>query len=47
MLLLCVDSVNFTRLISGEGHRAAELIAMAHSGVTVNTDLIGAVRPEA
>lgn len=44
---VCVDSVYVTRLVSREGHRAAELIPMAHSGVTVNTDLIGAVRPEA
>lgn len=45
--LLRVSSVNITRLVSCEGHRAAELIPMSHSGVTVNTDLIGAVRPEA
>lgn len=36
-----------TRLVSGEGHRAAELVPVSHSGVTVNTDLVGAVRPEA
>lgn len=45
--LLCADSFYFTRLVSHEGHRAAELISIAHSGVTVNTDFIGAVRPEA
>lgn len=43
---LCVYSVYFTRLISGEGDRAAELTPMAHSCVTVNADLIGTVRPE-
>lgn len=45
--LLSVSSVNITRLVSREGHRAAELIPMSYSGVTVNTDLIGSVRPEA
>lgn len=45
--LLCGNSVRFTWLISCEGHRAAELIPVAHSGVTVHTDLIGAVGPKA
>lgn len=47
MNLLCEDGVCVTGLVGCEGHRAAELIPMAYSGVTVNTDLIGAVRPEA
>lgn len=42
-----VGCVCITRLVSGEGHRAAELVPVSHSGVTVNTDLVGAVRPEA
>lgn len=44
---LRVYSVYFTRLISGEGDRAAELTPVTHSCVTVNANLIGAVRPEA
>lgn len=44
---LCVCGVHFTRLVSGEGDRPAELTPMTHSGVTVNADLVGAVRPEA
>lgn len=44
---MCEDSVYVTGLVGCEGHRAAELVPMAHSGVTVNTDLIGAVWPEA
>lgn len=36
-----------TRLVSGEGHGAAELVPVSHSRVTVDTDLVGAVRSEA
>lgn len=42
-----VGCVYVTRLVSGEGHRAAELVPVSHPGVTVNTDLVGAVRSEA
>lgn len=42
----CIECL-LTRLTSGEGDRATELTPVAHSCVTVNADLIGAVRPEA
>lgn len=47
MCPLFVYSVYCTWLIGCEGHRAAELIPMAHSGETVHTDFIGAVGLEA
>lgn len=45
-MCVCIECL-LTRLTSGEGDRATELTPVAHSCVTVNADLIGAVRPEA